>query len=489
MRESDVRRARPARRRSSASFGAKAYRRPVSTDEITRSRGALPRRRGQPGTYNDGIDLVTRGLLQSAGFLYVTELGDAPPAAPFTLTPTSWRARSRTWSPAARPTRRCSTARTAGGLATRRRARGAGAPPAGHAGRHATAWCASCASGWASTASSRPPRTPPSIRRFTPAARRVDGHRERRTSSTRWCRNSTGTVGELLRANWSIVDSTLAADLRRHLGWRDRSTRRCRSRLGILNQARVPVGLRARTARRRPVLRGVAVMRRVACMNAADPGVAEHRRRAAGAGSDEVDARSLRRSTPPTPAAPPVTTDRLDRLRVRAVRRHGGTHGADQGRHAPGHTSGEPTVTRTRPQHDHHRRGLPATSTAPTPTATRWRRRWRSSPQVRECLARQIFRASAGRSDDTVARPREQRSSTSGSSCRPTSRGSSSRCWSPTSAARSSTNGARREEAANAQTRRSFLRAVGAGAAALPFYRLLEDSVAQAAGETLPLRF
>jgi hypothetical protein len=38
-------------------------------------------------------------------------------------------------------------------------------------------------------------------------------------------------------------------------------------------------------------------------------------------------------------------------------------------------------------------------------------------------------------------------------------------------------------------TRRSFLRAVGAGAAALPFYRLLEDSVAKAAGETLPLKF
>ena len=27
------------------------------------------------GTYNDGIDLVTRGMLQSAGFLYVTQLG------------------------------------------------------------------------------------------------------------------------------------------------------------------------------------------------------------------------------------------------------------------------------------------------------------------------------------------------------------------------------------------------------------------------------
>lgn len=36
--------------------------------------------------------------------------------------------------------------------------------------------------------------------------------------------------------------------------------------------------------------------------------------------------------------------------------------------------------------------------------------------------------------------------------------------------------------------RRSFLRAVGAAAATLPFYGLLEDSFAQAAGETLPLK-
>jgi len=37
--------------------------------------------------------------------------------------------------------------------------------------------------------------------------------------------------------------------------------------------------------------------------------------------------------------------------------------------------------------------------------------------------------------------------------------------------------------------RRSFLRAVGAAATALPFYQLLEDSFAHAAGETLPLKF
>jgi hypothetical protein len=38
-------------------------------------------------------------------------------------------------------------------------------------------------------------------------------------------------------------------------------------------------------------------------------------------------------------------------------------------------------------------------------------------------------------------------------------------------------------------TRRAFLRAMGAGFAALPFSRLLENSVAQAAGEALPLKF
>ncbi|HET6151111.1 MAG TPA: DUF1552 domain-containing protein [Polyangia bacterium] len=38
-------------------------------------------------------------------------------------------------------------------------------------------------------------------------------------------------------------------------------------------------------------------------------------------------------------------------------------------------------------------------------------------------------------------------------------------------------------------TRRSFLKAVGAAGAALPFYQLLEDSVARAAGDPQPLRF
>jgi hypothetical protein len=46
-----------------------------------------------------------------------------------------------------------------------------------------------------------------------------------------------------------------------------------------------------------------------------------------------------------------------------------------------------------------------------------------------------------------------------------------------------------RPEKPRSATRRSFLRAVGAAATALPFYQLLEDSFAHAAGETLPLKF
>lgn len=39
------------------------------------------------------------------------------------------------------------------------------------------------------------------------------------------------------------------------------------------------------------------------------------------------------------------------------------------------------------------------------------------------------------------------------------------------------------------KNRRAFLRAVGAGFATLPFFRLIEDSFAQSMGETLPLKF
>src|SRR5262245_9798765 len=58
-------------------FGARAYRRSLSAEELdglvsgTRSVYSI----GAADSYADGIDLLTRVLLQSVGFLYVTELG------------------------------------------------------------------------------------------------------------------------------------------------------------------------------------------------------------------------------------------------------------------------------------------------------------------------------------------------------------------------------------------------------------------------------
>ncbi|RYZ06246.1 MAG: DUF1588 domain-containing protein [Myxococcales bacterium] len=66
-------------------FGKKAYRRPLGDDEVehlmTVFNVAL-----DGGSYAEGIELVTRAMLQSAAFLYHTEIGDAP-AATVKLTP------------------------------------------------------------------------------------------------------------------------------------------------------------------------------------------------------------------------------------------------------------------------------------------------------------------------------------------------------------------------------------------------------------------
>jgi hypothetical protein len=67
------------------SFGASAYRRPLAEDEVaqllTVFHTAL-----EGGSYEEGVELVARGMLQSAAFLYLTEIGDAP-GATVKLTP------------------------------------------------------------------------------------------------------------------------------------------------------------------------------------------------------------------------------------------------------------------------------------------------------------------------------------------------------------------------------------------------------------------
>lgn len=67
----------PCARSFIAGFGARAYRRPLLEQEAA---GLLEvfRAGALDASYEDGIELVIRALLQSAGFLYATELGDGP---------------------------------------------------------------------------------------------------------------------------------------------------------------------------------------------------------------------------------------------------------------------------------------------------------------------------------------------------------------------------------------------------------------------------
>src|SRR4029077_8192291 len=80
---------------------------------------------------------------------------------------------------------------------------------------------------------------------------------------------STGTVGQLISANWSIVDRTLAPIYGVTSAGGTAHTM-LPKRLGILNQAAF-LSVFSHAQETAPVLRGVAVMRRVACMKLPDP--------------------------------------------------------------------------------------------------------------------------------------------------------------------------------------------------------------------------
>jgi hypothetical protein len=59
------------------SFGERTYRRPLADDEVAQLLTVF-NTAFEGGTYDEGIALTVRAMLQSAAFLYLTEIGDAP---------------------------------------------------------------------------------------------------------------------------------------------------------------------------------------------------------------------------------------------------------------------------------------------------------------------------------------------------------------------------------------------------------------------------
>jgi hypothetical protein len=67
-------------------FGARAFRRPLEADEVTRYLGLFTLG-SQDATPADGFRLVLEGMLQSPTFLYHTDIGNAPSSTPVPLSP------------------------------------------------------------------------------------------------------------------------------------------------------------------------------------------------------------------------------------------------------------------------------------------------------------------------------------------------------------------------------------------------------------------
>jgi hypothetical protein len=199
-------------------------------------------------------------------------------------------------------------------------------------------------------------------------------------------RGGAGTVAELLGADWSVVDGPLASVYGVSSGGAARTSFTGVGRRGILNQGAF-LSVYAHAGETAPVLRGVAVMRRVACLNVPSP----------TALNIVV--------TPPVPDPAKTTRQRFeihatDKACAACHKAIDGLGFSFEGYDAmgrrrttdAGHPVDTSTVVATGADFD----GTYANSDALAAALA-------NSADVRACVARQLFRASAGRSDASVA--------------------------------------------------------------------------------------
>ncbi|HVY39938.1 MAG TPA: DUF1592 domain-containing protein [Polyangia bacterium] len=251
------------------SFGAKAYRRPLGNDEIAGLTSVY--HVGADGyTYADGIDLLTRVLLQSAGFLYLTELGEpGATGSPLTMTGNEIAGALAYLLTSGPPDDALLAKAAAGALATsdgrESEARRLLSTPAGHARlvRVVREWLGIEDVAHREKASSVYPD-------FAGVSQSMEN--ESRAFVDEVLNNSTGTLTELLTADWTIVDAPLAAVYGvTAAGTGKRTSLAGVPRRGILTQGAF-LSVFATNNGSHPVFRGVAIMRRLACLGVQDPG-------------------------------------------------------------------------------------------------------------------------------------------------------------------------------------------------------------------------
>jgi hypothetical protein len=220
-------------------------------------------------TYEDGIDVLTRVLLQTPGFLYVTELGDGGVSETVRLTPNEIASQLSYLLTATPPDDGLLEQAASGDLGTpaarEAEARRLLATSAGQKRmvRVVEEWLGIGEVARREKALSVYPD-------FANVSQSME--RESLAFIDEVLHRSTGTLSELLTADWTIVDAPLAELYGvTWAGAGERTSLAGVARRGILNQGAF-LSVFASNNGSHPVFRGVALMRRIACLDTPDPG-------------------------------------------------------------------------------------------------------------------------------------------------------------------------------------------------------------------------
>jgi hypothetical protein len=250
------------------SVGTKAYRRRLMDGEVA---GLLKAYHiGADGyTYADGVAQVTRVLLQSPGFLYTTEIGEPGAGPSFVMTSDEIATELAYLLTSGPPDDKLLQVAAAGSLATpasrESEAKRLLATPAGHERfvRVVREWL-----GIDDVA--RREKSQNVYPEFAGLSQSME--KESRAFIEEVLFNGSGTLADLLTADWTIADAPLATFYgATPAGDRQRTSLAGSNRRGILNQAAF-LSVFASNNSSHPVFRGVAIMRRVACLPIPDPG-------------------------------------------------------------------------------------------------------------------------------------------------------------------------------------------------------------------------
>jgi len=385
------------------SFGAQAFRRAVTSDELTDLVTLYHAGADSGGSYNEGIDLVTRGILQSVGFMYITQLGGSASSGMITLTSDELASNLSYLVAGGPPDSTLTAAGAAGSLATadgreQQVRRLLGAQP-GHDRmvRVVREWL-----GIDQIAATAKDNTIYS--KFTTAVR-TSMDTETKKFIDEVAQRSTGTVGELLSANWSIVDSTLAPIYGVTSAGQTAHTM-LPKRLGILNQAAF-LSVFAHAQETAPVLRGVAVMRRVACITMPDPTTLNIV--VVPPMPDPSKSTRDRYAVHATDATCASCHDTIDQIGFSfelfdgmGAQRPAGSKAGTLGDVHLGANGAVVTTDTTSSTTIAQSTQFPADFTGSYADSNELATALGNSAQVRECLARQFFRSSSGRNDTTV---------------------------------------------------------------------------------------